>query len=556
MLLDDPMRTIRAVARDPRPTPSHPADEPIRARSLPVLGPFFDSRPIRPVMIALHRPGLLTGMRVRKKLIVLHTLFTLLLATVLVVTLRPAVGAVVREAELDKAMHVLSAPGMVGSMRRDGARALDHVAHADVRIDTATALGIDPETLVTAVTRSGEPLRASAGAFGRCVLVHLGRDENAQERFVALNVRIPEVRAQVARVYLVASGALLGMYVLVATALEVLVLPQNVYRPIRRVLDADDALQRGDRRAEMIHERDIPRDELGEIMRSRNESVARLRTKERELAHALARLEQVAGDLKKKNHLLEAAQRNLADADRLAALGIMSAGIAHELNTPLAVVKGLAERLYASGGTLSESDAALLVRVVGRLERLGESLLDYARVRPPRCEWTALRPMIEEAIALVRLDRGAEGVRFDVVAEESLGVACDADRIVQVLLNLIRNAVDALRELTGSLRDPALIEVVAASRERDGKGWLTVLIRDNGPGIDPRILPSLFEPFASTRLDSTGAGLGLAVADGIVREHGGVLLARNRAESTGAEFEIMLPINAQRGAELRQEVVT
>lgn len=83
---------------------------------------------------------------------------------------------------------------------------------------------------------------------------------------------------------------------------------------------------------------------------------------------------------------------------------------------------------------------------------------------------------------------------------------------------------------------------------RDGRSWLSLTIADTGPGVDPSILERLFEPFQSTRLDSHGTGLGLAVAEGIVREHGGVLLARNGA-SGGAEFEIMLPQDAPYASE-------
>src|SRR5690606_36800746 len=91
----------------------------------------------------------------------------------------------------------------------------------------------------------------------------------------------------------------------------------------------------------------MPSVELGEIMRSRNESIVRLRRQEAMLNDALERLETVAVELKRKNHLLETARRNLADQDRLASLGMMSAGIAHELNTPLAVLKGQVEGIAA-----------------------------------------------------------------------------------------------------------------------------------------------------------------------------------------------------------------
>jgi signal transduction histidine kinase len=236
--------------------------------------------------------------------------------------------------------------------------------------------------------------------------------EESTGRFVRVSVRIPEARRAVLQLYGLTAAALLAVYGLVAAALELFVLPQNVYSPIRRLLDADAAVQAGQQDRELIPEEVMPADELGEIMRSRNESIVALRRGERALGEALAELETFATDLTRKNHLLQTAQRNLADADRLASLGMMSAGLAHELNTPLTVLKGLVEKLHENPERgIDREHAALMLRVVKRLERLGESLLDFARVRPPEtrpvgvplagearpwCGWTAMRCRIRD----------------------------------------------------------------------------------------------------------------------------------------------------------------
>jgi C4-dicarboxylate-specific signal transduction histidine kinase len=372
------------------------------------------------------------------------------------------------------------------------------------------------------------------------------------DEFVSVSIVLQGARDAVVRLYVLFTIALLAVYALVAVALELFVLPKAVYQPIQTMLDADAALQSNQgqsnqRQGEIIPAALIPADELGAIMRSRNDSVLSMRRHEADLAEALRRLEAVATDLARKNHLLEMARQNLADADRLASLGMMSAGIAHELNTPLAVIKGLAERLNApeSRGPdgqprLASEQAALMLRVVGRLERLSESLLDFARVRPPASTDTLVRPMVDEAWTLVRLDREARQVEFVNSAPPELAAFCDADRIVQVLVNILRNAVDvAGRSVT------ARLDVTAEAYQRDGALWCSITITDNGPGIAPELLGRMFQPFVSTRLDSKGTGLGLAVAEGIVREHGGVLLARNRSDgASGAIFEIVLPRQA------------
>ena len=178
-----------------------------------------------------------------------------------------------------------------------------------------------------------------------------------------------------------------------------------------------------------------------------------------------------------------------------------------------------------------------MVRVVGRLERLSESLLDFARVRAPSSTPTAMRPLVDEAWTLVKLDRGVAGRSVEVANDvpPDLHAWCDSDRMVQVLVNLLRNAVDALAGGGSAGRLVVTGEVVRRDGASGGgeQEWCSITITDNGPGIDPRVMATLFEPFASTRLDSTGTGLGLAVAEGIVREHGGVILARNRTEPVG-----------------------
>lgn len=504
----------------------------------------------------VERPGgLLAGMRIRKKLIFLHTLFSLVLAGILALALWPAVNSVVDQAELHEAKLALSVllAREAEAARRGDAAGVEHVVDqmnrelpAGVQIargelqgerGTETLAGL-PGALPT------ENPGAARAANGQLAAVFVDRERGIGYIATAM---LAEARAEVSRLLVLMTIALLGVYALIALSLEVFVLPRHVYEPISLLLRADRAVQDNLRDEELIPESVMPADELGEIMRSRNRTVRALRTHESDLARALASLEEAATDLKRKNHLLETAQRNLADADRLASLGIMSAGLAHELNTPLAVAKGLVEKMSESPDRrLSPEDAALLLRVVGRLERLSESLLDFARVRPPRLAAAALGPLVEEAWTLVRIDREARRVELDNQVDAGLTLNVDADRIVQVLVNILRNAVNAM-EGSGAAEGRIVVEAMVTPRE--GREWVSVTIADDGPGIAPEILSRLFEPFASTRLDARGTGLGLAVSEGIIREHGGVLLARNRETGRGSVFEIMLPNTALAGAE-------
>src|SRR5690606_29026485 len=163
-----------------------------------------------------------------------------------------------------------------------------------------------------------------------------------------------------------------------------------------------------------------------------------------------------------------------------------------------------------------------------------------------------LTRIVEEAWTLVRIDREARDVSLRTEIPEGLTVTGDPDRLGQVFVNLLRHAADAL-DGAGEITVPA--ERV----QRDGRGWVAIRVRDQGPGIAPDVLSRMFEPFVSTRLDARGTGLGLAVSEGIVREHGGMMLARNlpaeepddpsaSPRRMGAEFEITLPDEPASGA--------
>lgn len=492
--------------------------------------------------------GFLAGLRIRKKLLFLHTVFSLALAGVLLLSVRPALNEVVYRAELDEAQLLLETLAHAAqndpSLTAQDLTRLAGSTGKTIRFGTADELGLSSDLAAKASVASPSPVEVASGSTPQA-LTYIPALRGATGGFVLCQGAIPEARQAVFWLYVLVSIALLAVYAMVVVALELFILPQHVYAPIRKMLSADRAVRDGRADEELIDPREIPADELGEIMQSRNAAIVLLREHQRKLAQAIEELNTNAMDLRRKNHLLETAQKNLADADRLASLGMMSAGIAHELNTPLAVLKGLVERLARDPERgVDVPTAALMARVVGRLEHLGESLLDFARVRPPRSAPVTLRFVVEEAVTLVKLDRAAPDIQIDDSIDPSLVVECDATRMVQVFVNLVRNCVDAVRSDRGAGRSGGLIEILAEGRVRDGVPWVSVTVRDNGPGIDPAVLARLFEPFVSTRLDSKGTGLGLAVSEGIVREHGGVIFARNRVDQQGAEFEVMLPLRA------------
>jgi signal transduction histidine kinase len=305
------------------------------------------------------------------------------------------------------------------------------------------------------------------------------------------------------------------IYLLAVVVLESAIMPWYVYRPLRRMLAADSATQAGDREGELIPESEIMGDEIGQIMRSRNDTVEALRKREDELAAALRRIE---------------------EQDRLVSLGLLSASVAHELNTPLAVLAGSIEKLIETNqDSHTQERLARMQRVTHRLRRISESLVDFSRVRKTQMEPTALRPLIDEAWTLVAIDEKSSHVEFLNHASSEHHVVGNPDRLLQVFVNLLRNALNAIgAEVTGR------IEVRTRREQRDGRASIVLTVEDNGQGIPAYVLPDIFDAFVTTRLDAHGTGLGLTVAEGIITQHGGTIAASNRPQG-GACLEVCLP---------------
>jgi two-component system NtrC family sensor kinase len=174
---------------------------------------------------------------------------------------------------------------------------------------------------------------------------------------------------------------------------------------------------------------------------------------------------------------LETARKNLAEQDRLASLGLLSASVAHELNTPLAVMRGSIEKLME---TLTDRQAlerlARMLRVADRLRRISESLVDFARVRRKDMGPVSLRPLVDDAWSLVAIDEKASQATFRNLLSDSDAVSGNPDRLAQVFVNVLRNALHAIQG-GGSI-------TVKSSGMADG--ILSVAVEDDGPGRSPK----------------------------------------------------------------------
>ncbi len=237
---------------------------------------------------------------------------------------------------------------------------------------------------------------------------------------------------------------------------------------------------------------------------------------------------------------LQQSERDAREAEHLAAVGQMAAGMAHELRNPLMpmkiLVQAAAERSPSPG--LDERDLAVLEQEITRLERSIQLFLDFAR--PPRVEKRTfdVRKMLTSLIDLLAPRAQQQGVRLECrLPDRPVLIQADVGQLRQVVLNLLLNALDA----TGH-GGTILLEIAVSGRPPVGDGasdrWLTLRVSDTGCGLPAGLGQRIFEPFVSTK--ETGLGLGLSICKRIVEAHEGEIQAANRPEG-GAVFTIRLP---------------
>ncbi|HLJ47733.1 MAG TPA: ATP-binding protein [Bryobacteraceae bacterium] len=369
----------------------------------------------------------------------------------------------------------------------------------------------------------------NAGPFSQCAprkstnITHLFRDLKVRPKLMVLHnvffvvlavcvyfVLYHEIPQRAQNSLILVLGAI---YVLAVIVLETTIMPLYVYRPLQAMLDADRATQEDDRDHEIIDESQIPGDEIGQIMRSRNASILQLRKHEEDLEEAFRRLE---------------AQ------DRLVHLGLLSASVAHELNTPLTVLQGSIEKLTETTHDQATLERlARMLRVTQRIRKISEGLVQFSKTRKENSEPVPMQSLIGEAWGLVAIDEKASQVTFSNAVATADIAHGNPDRLVQVFVNLLRNALYAVQPR-------GEIWVKSRGFTRNGHPWISIKVEDNGPGIPAHVLPNMFEAFVSSRLDARGTGLGLTVAEGIIDQHGGTISASNR-KGGGACLEVILP---------------
>jgi two-component system sensor histidine kinase HydH len=229
-------------------------------------------------------------------------------------------------------------------------------------------------------------------------------------------------------------------------------------------------------------------------------------------------------------------QEKVRRSERLASLGRLAAGVAHEIRNPLSSIRGFAQlfKNRLKGQEKEEEYASIMVREVDRLNRVITELLDFARPKEPHREAYSLEEILGHTLKLLEPELAKKRVGVERVYEDGLPPArVDRDRLSQAILNLMLNALE-------SMEDGGKIRIGLKREGEGGKEFLKVSISDTGRGIPREDLGKVFDPFFSTK--RKGTGLGLAIVHQIVESHRGEITVDSR-EGEGTTFQITLPMN-------------
>jgi len=303
-------------------------------------------------------------------------------------------------------------------------------------------------------------------------------------------------------------------------------------RPIRELEGLAHRVAQGERDLQM----ELPAaDEVGDLARAFNQMTRALSRQEAEINQLNRglelKVEERTAELKEKNRLLLKTQADLARAEKLADLGTMAAGVAHEINTPLAIIRGNTEvlEMCLPSDHANREEVEIINRQTERMAKIVGNLLAFARQKSLDQRQVEVHAVLDDILAQIGHHASLE--RILVVrdyAPELATIKGDADQLRQVFSNLILNATQAMPD-GGTL--------TLTTRPLEGARGCLVEVADTGKGIAPEHLDKIFTPFFTTK--DTGTGLGLSVSYGIVKDHGGEISVTS--SPAGTAFRITLP---------------
>jgi signal transduction histidine kinase len=334
----------------------------------------------------------------------------------------------------------------------------------------------------------------------------------------------------------------------VFTAFGAWIFHRRIVSPLRRLSGATRAFAEGasDARA--------PVDGTGEVA----EVAEAFNTMAAALEARTGALEKAVGDLREANHSLRMAEEGLARSERLAAVGRLAAGVAHEVGNPMGALLGFLDAVSRDPG-LGAGGRSALERAATQAERVRtilRQLLDFSRPVTQAPEPVDVAHVASETLGLVRAQRRYAGIDVSVVVEPHTPLAfVDPGALGQILLNLVLNAADAVRgrpdgsgiriDVERGVRFARRDDTAASGLLRGSPDAVVCRVEDDGPGIAPEDRERIFDPFFTTKAPGEGTGLGLANAVRLTEQQGGSLDLVAARALRGAAFELRLPVAGQ-----------
>jgi len=319
--------------------------------------------------------------------------------------------------------------------------------------------------------------------------------------------------------------ALMGMISVVLF----IILRKFVLKPVINLSNAMTTAAQGDLGRRVTP---VSRDEIGLLVRTFNGMMEELRTAREKMEDWTASLER---EVKNKSNELKSSQDKLIQAEKLAALGRLTADVAHEIRNPLTAIGGFARRLHKRAtGEKEKERADLIVSEVNRLERILRDVLTFSRDARTHLEKHPVGNIVHEVVNIHTEVFSEQTIAIEVALDEDLPpILIDKDQVKQALTNLIMNAHDAMPS-GGTLK------ITAGTESLNDVRYVFLQVSDTGFGIEEDKLSLIFEPFFTTKEAGRGTGLGLSITRKIIEEHGGFIKASS-APGKGAAFSLYFP---------------
>ena len=290
-------------------------------------------------------------------------------------------------------------------------------------------------------------------------------------------------------------------------------LARGILKPIKRLVFASQELAKGNLEYQIKIKSN---DEIGELGKTFNRMVSSLKERDEQLK--------------------ENTQQQIMKSERLASLGTLAAGVAHEINNPLGTISMYSQMTFDELAEDNEScreNLAIVIKQTDKAARIVKNLLEFARQSEPEMRMLDINEVLKQSIAITAHAAELRNIKMAInLNSEIPGIEGDSDKLQQVFINMIINAIHAMPD-GGEL-------TIAARPVKDGN-FVEIEISDTGCGIPEENIKKLFDPFFSTKETGEGTGLGLSVSLGIVERHGGSIDVRSKVNE-GSAFTIKLPV--------------